>query len=391
MSKVIKTDIVIIGAGAAGMMAAHFCGQNGKEVYLLDHNKQVGKKILISGGGKCNFTNLYGSDPKDYYSDNPHFVKSALSRYSPWDFIKLINEYEIPYEERLHGQLFCKRSAKDINTLLLAQLKKTNIKLRLEQKDLKVVDQDGLFKIYNENISYITSKLVIATGGLVLPQIGASDFGHVLGKRYGHKIIPMTPALVPFKIEGFSKLAGNAFIAGINCNGHYVAENVLFTHKGLSGPGILKTSLFWNHGDTIVIDWLPDINIEDEILKTPGNIQVDTILKKYLPNNFVELFFNRININGKINIGRLAKNDRLKVQDQLHHMKLVPTGTEGFRKAEVTRGGICTNKISSKTMESQLRSGLYFIGEVLDVTGQLGGHNFQWCWASAFAVGEALK
>lgn len=388
--KSIYSDIVIIGAGAAGMMAAHFCAQNGKTVYLLDHNKEVGRKILISGGGKCNFTNLHGSNPKDYYSDNPHFVKSALSRYSPWEFIGLMIEHDIPYEERLHGQLFCKRSAKDINKVLLTQLDKPNINIKLGQKDLEVQTTSTGYRVFNESVEYLCKDLVIATGGLVLPQIGASAFGHILAKRFGHKIIPTTPALVPFKISGFDELAGNAFIAGITCNGHYVAENVLFTHKGLSGPGILKTSLFWNHGDEIKVNWLPSQRIEDEIMKAKGNFQIDTILKKYLPNNFVDVFFDRISIDGKTHIARISKKDRSTIVEQLHSMKLTPDGTEGFRKAEVTRGGICTSKVSSKTMESNLQKGLYFIGEVLDVTGQLGGHNFQWCWASAHAVGKAL-
>lgn len=387
----IQTDIVIIGAGASGMMAAHFCAKGGKEVYILDHNKQVGRKILISGGGKCNFTNLYGSDPKDYYSENPHFVRSALSRYSPWEFIDLMTKNNIPYEERLHGQLFCKKSAKDINTVLLSQLQKPNIHLKLSEADLEVSIKSDSFYVANANISIKTKKLIIATGGIVLPQIGASDFGYVLAKKVGHKIIPVTPALVPLKIEGFSSLSGNAFIAGITCNGHYVAENVLFTHKGLSGPGILKTSLFWNHGDSIEINWLPSMSLADMLKKVSGNTRVDNMIKKYLPNSFVDLFFERIDIDGSLYVSRLSKDMILKIKNELHYMKLVPTNTEGFRKAEVSRGGICTSKVSSKTLESQLQPGLHFIGEVLDVTGQLGGHNFQWCWASASAVGEALR
>ncbi len=386
----IETDIIIVGAGASGMMAAHFCAQQGKKVYLLDHNKQVGRKILISGGGKCNFTNLYGSDPKDYYSENKHFVKSALSRYSPWEFINLMIENKVDYEERLHGQLFCTKSAKEINRVLLSQLKNKNIKLLLQTKDLEVEKNDSGFRVYNKELSLCAPKLVIATGGLVLPQIGASDFGHKLAKTFGHKIIPMTPALVPFKISGFSSLSGNAFIAGITCNNHYVAENVLFTHKGLSGPGILKTSLFWNHGDSIEVNWLPSQSFTDLIKNTSGNIQVDTILKKYLPNNFVDLFFERIRLDGKMHIGKLSKIIQMDIEQNLHSMILTPDGTEGFRKAEVTRGGIDTKHVSSKTLESKLCPGLHFIGEVLDVTGQLGGHNFQWCWASAHAVGEHL-
>ena len=387
----IQTDIVIIGAGASGMMAAHFCAKGGKEVYILDHNKQVGRKILISGGGKCNFTNLYGSDPKDYYSENTHFVRSALSRYSPWEFIDLMTKNNIPYEERLHGQLFCKRSAKDINTVLLSQLQKPNIHLKLSEADLEVSIKSDSFYVANANISIKTKKLIIANGGIVLQQIGASDFGYVLAKKVGHKIIPVTPALVPFNIEGFSSLSGNAFIAGITCNGHYIAENVLFTHKGLSGPGILKTSLFWNHGDSIEVNWLPSISLDDMLKKVSGNTRVDNMIKKYLPNSFVDLFFERMDIDGSLYVSRLSKDMILKIKNELHYMKLVPTNTEGFRKAEVSRGGICTSKVSSKTLESQLQPGLHFIGEVLDVTGQLGGHNFQWCWASASAVGEALR
>ncbi len=387
----VKSNIVIIGAGASGMMAAHFASLEGKTVYLLDHNKQVGRKIIISGGGKCNFTNLYGCDSKDYSCENKHFVKSALSRYTQWDFINLIEENKIPYEERLHGQLFCKRSAKDINTVLMSKLEKPNIKIMLNQKNLNVDTLKDGFKVFNDSISITTDKLIIATGGLVLPQIGASDFGHRLAKRFGHKIIPTVPALVPFKIGGFSELSGNAFIAGITCNGHYVAENVLFTHKGLSGPGILKTSLFWNVGDSIEVNWLIDVSLLDLVVKSSGNTQVKTLLKKYLPSKFIEFFFRRIGIDSSIHIGKLSQ-DRIHYMDkELHSMIITPEGSEGFRKAETTRGGICTSKISSKTMESQLKPNLYFIGEVLDVAGQLGGHNFQWCWSSAFAVGEAVK
>ncbi len=387
----IKADIVIIGAGASGMMAAYHCAQNGKKVYLLDHNKQVGRKIIISGGGKCNFTNRYGSDPKDYWCSNPHFVKSALSRYQPQDFIDLVERAGIPFEQRSHGKLFCARSAKDINKMLLSLIDKPNIKLLLEQSDLQVEKQEDGFHIFNKSIKIIAPKLVVATGGIVLPEIGASDFGYVLAKKMGHKIIPTQPALVPFKIAGFAELAGNAFLVGITCNGHYVEENVLFTHKGLSGPAILKTSLFWNHGDAITLNFLPNQSVEDILKKTVGSLQLSTALKKIFPNSFVHVFLQRIKVDPVIRIAELTKEMRMKIEREIHSMKIIPEGTEGFRKAEVTRGGICTSKISSKTMESDLQKGLYFIGEVLDVTGQLGGHNFQWCWASAFAAGEDLK
>ena len=260
-----------------------------------------------------------------------------------------------------------------------------------EQSDLEVEIKEGEFLISNHKIEVHATKLIIATGGLVLPQIGASDFGHKLAKRVGHKIIPMVPALVPFKYGKFRELAGNAFIIGLSCNNHYVAENVLFTHKGLSGPGILKTSLFWNNGDEVVANWLPSENYQDLIKRASSDTQVGTILKKVLPNKFVSVFLEIIGIDETLNIARLSRAMQEKLELSLHSMVIIPEGTEGFRKAEVTRGGICTKHVSSKTLESKLCPGLQFIGEVLDVTGQLGGHNFQWCWASAKAVGEALK
>jgi hypothetical protein len=387
----IKTDIAIIGAGASGMMAAHFCSEYGKSVTVLDHNKQIGRKILISGGGKCNFTNLYG-ESKDYYCENSHFVKSAMSRFTGLDFLKMIEDHNVEYEERRFGQLFCKKSAKDINSMLLSQVQKDNVEILLQQKDLKVTRlEDENFKIENEEIRVIAKKLVIATGGLVLPSIGASDFGHRLAKEIGHKIIPTVPALVPFVLEGFQSLSGNAFEAGITVNGHYNEEPVLFTHKGLSGPCILKTSLFWNHNDVITVNWLPKITLEEILSKMKGKFLVIKSLRHYLPNNFVDILFDRIGLDKKVTLGGLTKIDKVKLEIELHKMKLTPSGTEGFRKAETTRGGIDTSKISSKNLESKLQPGVHFIGEVLDVAGQLGGHNFQWAWASANAVGESIR
>jgi len=389
-----SADIVIIGAGASGMMAAHFCGEGGKKVIVLDHNKQIGRKILISGGGKANFTNYHGND-KDYFCENPHFVKSALSRFTVWDFIGIVEEHGLRYEERRFGQLFCKDSAKDINKILLKQAQKPNIEIMLEQRDLDVerysdeAGEESGFRIFNHRISIQAQKVIIASGSIVLPSIGASDFGYLIAKKFGHKIIPTTPALVPFKVSGFDNLSGNSFTAGITVNGNYVADQVLFTHKGLSGPGILKASLFWNKGDAIVIDWLLGKSMRQMLDNIPGNVQVDKVLKKHLPNKFVDVFFDRINIDGSDNIGRLSNIDKDTIDRELHRMSIIPEGTEGYRKAEATRGGVDTSMISSKTMESKLQPGLYFIGEVMDVTGQLGGHNFQWCWASAHAVGKA--
>ena len=388
--KILETEIVIIGAGASGMMAAYFCSEWGKEVIVLDHNKQIGRKILISGGGKCNFTNKYG-ESKHYYSNNPHFVKSALSRFSGLEFLEMVQDFGTEVQERQFGQMFCAKSAKDINSMLLSQVQKENVKILLGQKDLEVEKSPSGFIVKNEEYKIKTTKLIIATGGLVLPSIGASDFGHQVAKKFGHKIIPSTPALVPFMIEGFKELSGNAFVAGITIKGHYHEENVLFTHKGLSGPCILKTSLFWDHGDSFEVNWLPAITLDEILAKMKGTFWIAKSLKKYLPNNFVDLVFSRIGLDLKLTLGSLTKEQKASLEKELHHMTLTPSNTEGFRKAETTRGGIDTSKVSSKTLESKLQPGLHFIGEVLDVAGQLGGHNFQWCWASAHAVGEALR
>jgi predicted Rossmann fold flavoprotein len=384
-----ETNIVIIGAGASGMMSAYFASAKGKKVIVIDHNKQVGRKILISGGGRCNFTNMF-VEASDYACENPHFVKSALSRFSPWDFVAMIEAGGVPYFEKKLGQLFCKDSAKDINNMLMKQLQRPNIEFLLEQKDIELIKTDSGFLIKNNNLEINCENVIIATGGLVLPSIGASDFGYKVAKHFGHKIIPTTPALVPFKVSGFSSVKGNAFVVGASCKGHYIEEEVLFTHKGLSGPGILKISLFWDHGDTVVFNWLPTKNVSDLIESAPGNIQIDTVLKRHLPNSFVDLIFNRIGLDGSKYVGGVGKADQLKIIEAINAMKITPEGSEGFRKAEATRGGVDTAKVSSKTMESQLQPGLFFVGEVLDVTGQLGGFNFQWAWASAHAAGTTL-
>ncbi len=392
-SKRVKTDydIIIIGAGAAGLLAAHFCSKiPNKKILLLDHNKQVGRKILISGGGRCNFTNIYSS-PDFFYSSNPHFCKSALSRYTPWDFLDLIQEHKIEYYEKKLGQLFCKNSAKDIVSMLLKLIDKNNVDLKLEIKNLEVSYKDETFVTYNDEYQFSSSELIIATGGLSVPPIGATGFGHQIAKQFGHKIIPATPALVPFKVSGFETLKGISLVAKLSCNEHSITEDLLFTHKGISGPAVLKISLYWNPADQIQIDWLPELNIVSEIEKAPNKTLLKTSLKRHLPNNFVDHILEKIGIDGDLFCSKITKKELSQIEKYLHHSIIVPSGTEGFRKAEVTRGGIDTFEVSSKTMQSNYQKGLYFIGEVLDVTGQLGGHNFQWAWASAFAVSQALQ
>lgn len=382
-------DIIIIGAGAAGMLCAHFAGANGKRIALLEHNKQVGRKILISGGGRCNFTNLNVA-ADDYYSQNPHFVKSALSRFSSWDFISMVMEDEIPYVEKSHGELFCKNSAKDINALLLKRIHKANINLILNAKDLKVEKKDS-FIISNDQLKLTADNLVIATGGLSIPPIGATGFGYEVAKSFGHKIFPATPALVGFKVEGTSELSGISLIGRITTkSGYQIEQDILLTHKGLSGPACLKASLFWNSGESLEINWSPRLDFFKLLEKESGATKVEKLLKKHFPNKFADWLLELSQIEGNKTLGDLNKKEKILLADNIHKMEITPQGTEGFRKAEVTRGGVDTSKVSSKTMESQLCPGLYFIGEVLDITGNLGGYNFQWAWASAHAAGKAL-
>lgn len=375
-------DIIVIGAGAAGLF---FCHQmRNKKILLIDHNDRVGKKILISGGGRCNFTNIH-SNPTDFVSQNPHFCKSALHRFSPYDFIDLVERQGITYFEKKLGQLFCERSAKDIINLLLKGIDQKLVDIKLGESVTSVDRINDKYHLTLGENSYSCFKLIIASGGLSLPSIGASAFGHEIAKQFGHKIIPCEPALVPFKYPEYSELSGISCLAKVKVNGHIIHEDLLFTHKGFSGPAILKISLFWNSGEEISFDFLPDHTLED----FAKNKNIEKTLKEILPGRLVDTFtpasLKSMNW-GDLNKGQFAELE-------LHYKKFafIPQGTEGFRKAEVTRGGVDTRKVSSKTMESQLSPGLYFIGEVLDVTGQLGGHNFQWAWASAHAAALALR
>jgi predicted Rossmann fold flavoprotein len=379
----IETDIVVIGAGAAGLMCASTIGRE-KKVHVIEHNKTPGKKILISGGGRCNFTNIHSSFD-DFVSNNPHFFKSALSSYSPYDFIDLIEKYKIPYFEKKLGQLFCKNSAKEVLAALLNECKEAEVKFLYGQKDLKIRDMDNYFLIQNEKVYLTTKKLVIATGGLSIPTIGATDLGYRVAKKFGHKIIPTRPALVPFKDDNFIGLSGISAIVEIKTNKFSVKEDILITHKGFSGPAILKASLHWNSGDKITINWMPALDLEKLIF---GNkrVGIEKLLSEHLPNRLAAHF-----CEGMGSAMDTSKKDIEALIKNITKFEFIPQGTEGYKKAEVTVGGVDTAKISSKTMESKLRPGLFFIGEVLDVTGQLGGHNFQWAWASGKAAGKVLS
>lgn len=385
-------DVIVIGAGAAGLMAAAQLASRGNKTLLLEHNRQVGRKILISGGGRCNFTNRTVL-PSDFHSDNLHFAKSALSRYTPEDFIDLVESYKIPYYEKKLGQLFCETSAKEIVDMLLSECKKYGAEIRLGQKILSVDKTENQFLLKDFKQSFFCSNLVIATGGLPLESLGASDFGYKIAKQFGLKTTVTQPALVPFVLfEDFSILSGVSLPVVITVNDRLVADDLLFTHKGLSGPAILKASLFWNPSDSLQINFVPGIDLQELLKKTRlqrPKVGLENYLKEFVPSRLIEKFRERYSWPSKI-LADLSFDEIEQVAAQLTSFKVTPKDTEGYRKAEVTKGGVCTSELSSKTLEARKVAGLYFIGEVVDVTGLLGGYNFQWAWASAHAVAEAI-
>ena len=389
-------EVIIIGAGAAGLMCALTASARGRQVLLLDHANKAGKKILMSGGGRCNFTNLY-TEPANFLSANPHFCKSALARYSQWDFIALVSKYSVPYHEKKLGQLFCDNKASDILELLLAECRDAGVRLLLDT-EVKQIDAAsvGGYQLQTSAGGFDCQSLVIATGGLSIPTLGASGFGYQVAKQFGHQLLPTRAALVPFTITEPQLKALCTELSGtsvedclVSCNGMSFRENILFTHRGLSGPAILQISSYWQPGDAVQINLLPHIDLH-EWLPAQQTERPNSELKTLL----AELFTKKM-------AGLLAeqwfKSKPLKqyshaelaaIAERLANWQLVPAGTEGYRTAEVTLGGVDTREVSSKTMESLKAPGLYFIGEVLDVSGQLGGFNFQWAWASAFAAAQ---
>ena len=377
-------DVVVIGAGAAGLMAAATAGKRGKKVLLLEHNKSAGKKILISGGGRANFTNLKVT-PNDYICSQRNFHKFALKEYREQDFIELVKSYKIQFYEKKLGQLFCEISAKEILNMLLSECDKAGVEVRYKAEDIQVVrESDGSFMIEYKNNFFEAKKLVVATGGLSVPTIGASDFGQVLAKKLGHKIIPMRPALVGLKVEGTSELSGLSQLAEVTVGKFKVTEDVLLTHKGLSGPAILKASLHWEKGTPLKINWLPEENL-DELL-SQSKKTITNMLHGKLPNRLLD--FLATNIRKPLN--EMGKKEINQIKENIRNFTVSPSSTEGYRKAEVTAGGVDTSQVDQKTMESLIVPGLYFVGEVLDVTGQLGGYNFQWAWSSGVVAGRGI-
>ena len=386
-------DTIILGAGAAGMMCALTAGQRGRRVLLLDHADEPGKKILISGGGRCNFTNI-NTAPDRYLSANPHFAKSALGRYSAQDFIDLVDRHGIKWHEKTLGQLFCDGSAKQIVGMLLDECDAGNVTIGLGQPIREVDHVDGNYRVTYGDRTATAPSLVIATGGPSIPKMGATGFAYDLARRFGLKIVEPRPALVPFTLGGeetlFRSLSGVAAEVVARCGKTAFREAALFTHKGLSGPAILQISSYWHHGESIGIDFLPDLKPGwlAEAKRTNPRTGFRKLLANQLPSRLAETLADRLGLDGEL----VAQTDKRldEAARRLADWRFTPNGTEGLAKAEVVAGGIATDGLSSQTMEARKVPGLYVIGEAVDVTGWLGGYNFQWAWASGWAAGQVV-
>ncbi len=393
-----KTDVLIIGAGAAGLMCAFRAGQRGRNVLLLDHANKVGKKILMSGGGRCNFTNIY-CEPDNFLSDNKNFCKSALSRYTSYDFIELVRKHDIPYHEKTLGQLFCDNKSKDILEMLLKECSQAAVTVRTHCSIKKVIALKQGFEVITSLGKVICESLVIATGGLSIPTMGATGFAYQIAKQFGLEVLPTRAGLVPFTLnkpalEKLSVLSGSSMEVTVTCNSINFNENLLFTHRGLSGPAMLQISSYWHQGDELTINLLPNIELFKFLIEKKSSrpkAVLKTLLSEHMTKNIaqtlLQLWFSDRNYLSKP-INQFNHQDLKEIADQFHNWVIKPNGTEGYRTAEVTLGGINCNEISSKTMQANKKEGLYFIGEAIDVTGHLGGFNFQWAWASAAAASE---
>lgn len=388
-----QIDVMVIGAGAAGLMCAIEAAKRGRHVLVIDSANKPGKKILMSGGGRCNFTNLHIA-PDAYLCGNRHFVKSALSRYTQWDFIAWVKKHKIPYHEKKHGQLFCDHKAKAILNMLLTELDWAGAQLHLKENIKKIKKEASFFDVHTDAGQYRCASLVIASGGLSIPTLGASPFGYKVAEQFNIKVKPTRAGLVPFTLHVNDKnkaaeLAGVSHACEVRCQQARFKEDILFTHRGLSGPAILQISSYWHPGDPVVVDFFPDTTIEhiiNKALKTQPHSQVKTLFSSIMAKRLVEhLLPEQCKT---LKISALQPHHLKALTQALKHYSIVPNGTEGYRTAEVTLGGVDCDAISSKTMECLNVKGLYFIGEVLDVAGWLGGYNFQWAWSSGWAAGQ---
>jgi predicted Rossmann fold flavoprotein len=381
-------DVVVLGAGAAGLMCALRAGQRGRKVLLLDHADKVGKKILISGGGRCNFTNLEAR-PEAFLSANPHFCKSALARYTQHDFIALVEKHRIAWHEKTLGQLFCDGSARQIVKMLLDEAAAAGVDVRVAHRVTKVEKADR-FTVATDHGSFTATTLVLATGGLSIPKMGATGLAHDLARRFGLKIVDPRPALVPFTLAT-PAISGVSLDVVARCDRASFREALLFTHRGLSGPAVLQVSSYWRPGQKVIIDMLPDLDAAaflKERKRSRPKAELRTVLAEKLPQRLAQALAPDIGSDGTM--ANLRDRDLEALAARLKVWTIVPTGTEGYAKAEVTVGGIDTDSLSSKTMEAKSVPGLFAIGEAVDVTGWLGGYNFQWAWSSGWVAGESV-
>ena len=386
-------DVIIIGAGAAGMMSAIEAGKRGRKVLLVDHYKKIGEKIRISGGGRCNFTNI-NTNPNKFLSQNPKFVRSALSQYTQNDFINLINKYEIKFHEKKLGQLFCDHSAQQIVEMLLKECELANVTILKEFIIKDVIKDNDQYLVLTETDKYSSKSLIIATGGLSVPKIGATSFGYEIAKKFNHDVIETLPALVPLTfnekiLEMCKELTGLSVEAIVSFNKVLFEEGMLFTHRGLSGPSILQISSYWKLGDNIKVNLSPKLNVYqllEEKRKLNPKLDILNIIADILPKRLAQIICSDNKVSG--NISELSNKVLKQLSDAINYWIINPTGSEGYRTAEVTLGGVNTKELSSKTMMSDKHKNLFFIGEVVDVTGHLGGYNFQWAWSSGYVAGQ---
>ena len=386
-------DVIVIGAGAAGLMCSIEAGKRKRSVCLIEHTSKIAEKIRISGGGRCNFTNLYSSD-RNFISKNIHFSKSAFGKYDQNDFVSLVSKHNIEYYEKKLGQLFCKKSAREIIEMLISECKDQDIKIKLETSVITISKEKETYFVKTNKGDFSSKSLVVATGGLSIPKIGATDFGYRIAKQFNLNITNLFPALVPltFKndtLEFCKNLAGISINASVAIDKISFEEGLIFTHRGVSGPSILQISSYWKEGKPITINLLPSVNFYEILTNKRLNsakTNISNILSEFLPKKLATAICDKLNINKKIS--ETSNNDLHKLTNFVHNWSIVPDGTEGYKTAEVTIGGVNTNEISSSTMECKKHPGLFFIGEVLDVTGHLGGHNFQWAWSSGLVAGQ---
>lgn len=390
-----QVDVIVIGAGAAGLMCAAQAGYRGRSVTVLDMGKKPGRKILISGGGRCNFTNENAS-PENYLCGNPHFVKSCLSRYTQHDFIELVDRHGLAYHHKTLGQLFCDNSAQDIVDILLTECEWAGVNVALRNEVLSVEKTDTGYLVSTEQQSYSCESLVVAAGGLTMPKLGATPIGYKIAEQFGLKVLPTMAALVPFtlhqhdkdRFEGLSGISVPCIVSSED--GTSFKENILFTHRGLSGPAILQISSFWRAGQAVTINLLPELDLTAQLAtwrETQAQKSLKNSLATILPKRFIEILHESKAI-PDCNVNQLTHSQIDELANYIHNWQIKPNGTEGYRTAEVTLGGVDTDELSSKTFEAKKAQGLYFIGEVTDVTGWLGGYNFQYAWSCGFAAGQ---